>query len=334
MPGSIDVVIVNWNTGGCLRACLDSIVRSEPVEIGRVTVVDNASSDGSAANLDELPLPIAVIRNDQNIGFAAACNQGAASAASDYLLFLNPDTSLLPSTLITAIRFMDSPAASHIGICGVQVLDKEGRPAISCARFPTLRIIFGKMTRLDRLMPRYFPSHHLTPSETCESRAVDQVIGAFFLVRRGLFARLGGFDESYFLYYEEVDFARRARNAAAGSYFLKDARVFHEGEVSSSQNLEKRLYHSLTSRQVYADTHWAHWQARLLMAFTFGLELPARIVHATAERDRARRAAAVAVYRPLVRDMRRVRPRLRGDRFAGRSSHDRSKSVPDATDAS
>jgi N-acetylglucosaminyl-diphospho-decaprenol L-rhamnosyltransferase len=309
MTGSLDVVIVNWNTGRCLRACLESIAASEQVDLAGVTVVDNASADDSAANLDDASLPIAVIQNHQNIGFAAGCNQGAARATSDYLLFLNPDTRLFPDTLASAIGFMDSSAASNVGICGVHVLDLDGNTTISCARFPTLRIIIGKVTRLDRLVPQYFPAHHLTTDELRESRYVDQVIGAFFLVRRELFRRLGGFDEAYFLYYEEVDFALRARAVEARSYFLKEPRILHAGQVSSGQDRETRLYHSLTSRQIYANKHWPPWQARLLVALTLGVELPARLVHAIAVRDRSQLAAAAGAYRALVRDLRHRKPR-------------------------
>jgi N-acetylglucosaminyl-diphospho-decaprenol L-rhamnosyltransferase len=87
---SVHIVLVNWNTGDHLRACLDSIARSRDAEISRVTVVDNASSDGSADGLEAGALPLAVVQNTQNVGFAAACNQGAAHGSADYLLFLNP----------------------------------------------------------------------------------------------------------------------------------------------------------------------------------------------------------------------------------------------------
>lgn len=303
MTASIHIVIVNWNAGECLRGCLESIAASKQVEVGRVTVVDNASSDDSAANLAGLSLPLALIRNEQNVGFAAACNQGAAGSTSDYLLFLNPDTQLLPETLATVVEFMQRPTAGSVGICGVQVLDLGGSATISCARFPTLRILFGKMTRFDRLLPRLFPSHHLTTAEMERSRYVDQVIGAFFLVRGAVFQRLGGFDERYFLYYEEVDFALRARTGGARSYFLKEARVIHAGQVSSSQRLELRLYHSLRSRLLYAGAHWRRWQARLLVALTLGVELPARLTYGIAAGDKSQVSATVSGYRMLLRDL-------------------------------
>jgi hypothetical protein len=169
-----------------------------------------------------------------------------------------------------------------------------------------LPVLFGKMTRLSLVLPRFFPSHHLTPAETRHSGIVDQVIGAFFLVRRELFIRLDGFDTSYFVYYEEVDFARRALQQGFRSYFLKEARILHAGNVSSDQVRDIRLYHSLRSRQVYALRHWPRWQASLLALLTLGIELSARLTMALLRRSRSDFSATVSAYRMLVGDLRRA----------------------------
>jgi N-acetylglucosaminyl-diphospho-decaprenol L-rhamnosyltransferase len=305
MPGSIHIVIVNWNTGDYLIRCLRSVALAnrDDVNLDRVTVVDNASTDESAARIDGHDLPLEVVHNARNIGFAAACNQGATGSGADYLLFLNPDTRLFPETLAVVTTFMDAEQAAPIGICGAQVLDPAGGAAISCARFPTLSIVFGKMTRLCHVLPRVFPSHHLTPAETRQSRFVDQVIGAFFLVRRELFTRLRGFDTSYFLYYEEVDLTRRALRLGFRSYFLKEARVLHAGSVSAGQVRDLRLYHSLRSRHLYARRHWPRWQPIVLACLTLAVELPARLTMALLRRSRSELVATVSAYRILIADL-------------------------------
>jgi len=303
MTSSVEVVIVNWNTGECLRACLASLAAGRRDMLQRLTVVDNGSADHSAAELDTAALPLRVLRNRDNVGFAAGCNQGAAGATATYILFLNPDTRVFADALDRMVRFMDSPAATEIGICGAQIVDGEGRPGISCARFPTLRILFGKMTRLDRLLPGVFPGHHLSPAETDQSRVVDQVIGAAFLVRRDLFEQLGGFDERYFLYFEEVDFALRAHQLGAESYFLKDARVFHAEGRSSSNRPDLRLYHSLRSRLLFANRHWPRWQCLALVALTLMIELPARLVRDGMHGDRRNLAATLAGSRRLISEL-------------------------------
>lgn len=305
MTVSSHIIIVNWNTGDRLKECLESIALADYVEgeIGRVTVVDNASSDGSATGLHDISLPLEVIRNNTNVGFAAACNQGAARSTADYLLFLNPDTRLLPDTLNTVTRFMESDQSARVGICGGELLDDDGKPTISCSWFPTLRTVFGRTTGLHVVLPQLFPSSHLTAAETQQSRLVDQVIGAFYLVRCELFARLGGFDERYFMYFEDVDFALRARKVGARSYFLKDARAFHVQNVSSDQIQDRRLYYSLRSRLLFAYQHWPRWQADALLALTLGVELPARLIRAGSRRSGSDVAATISGYRSLFRDI-------------------------------
>jgi N-acetylglucosaminyl-diphospho-decaprenol L-rhamnosyltransferase len=305
-PGSIQIVIVNWNTGDFLRRCLQSIIPAAArpdVDLVGVTVIDNASVDGSAVELGDLDLPLTVVCNRTNVGFAAACDQGAAKSEADYLLFLNPDTELDPEALALLTAFMDHPGNQRVGICGAQVVDPGGAPTISCSRFPTLRVVFGKMTGLSRLLPRLFPEHHLRPEETRASGFVDQVIGAFFFVRRALFDALHGFDTRYFIYFEEVDFSLRAREQGFSSYFLREARVIHHGRVSADQAVDLRIYHSLRSRSLYARHHWPRRQAELLVVLTFAVELPARLlVGLLGGRPNEIRAIASA-YRRLLRAM-------------------------------
>jgi N-acetylglucosaminyl-diphospho-decaprenol L-rhamnosyltransferase len=307
VSGSLHIVIVNWNTGELLRGCLDSIATAAEhggVHVVRVTVVDNASTDGSADALDESKLPLQVIRNRRNLGFGAACNQGAAGSDADYMLLLNPDTRLFADTLATVTEFMDGERAAGVGICGIEMVDAGGAPTISCERFPTVRVMVGKMTGLDRLFPRLFPSHHIDPEELTESGPVDQVIGAFYFVRRRLFKRLGGFDSRYFIYFEDVDFALRARRLGYESYFLKEARAFHAANVSSEQVRDFRLFHSLRSRLIYMRVHWSRRQAALIAFLTVAVELPARLARALVRRSRADLTETISAYRMLIADLR------------------------------
>jgi N-acetylglucosaminyl-diphospho-decaprenol L-rhamnosyltransferase len=298
---------VNWNTGNLLRECLESIAQSrEGPEIRRVTVVDNGSSDGSADGLDDLPLPLKLIRNSQSIGWGGGCNQGAAGSRADYLLFMNSDMRVFPETLARVTAFMNSDRSKGIGICGIQMVDEDGRPTISCSRFPTLRVLFGKMTGLHVLFPTLFPSHHLSEAETHESGPVEQVIGAFYFVRRELFTKLGGFDRRYFLYFDDIDLAVRARREGAGSYFLKEATVFHAENVSTKQTRGLQIYHLLRSRTLFTYRYWSRWEASLLVLLTFTIELPARLVRAVLSRNRFDLFATARAYGWLLRDFARL----------------------------
>jgi GT2 family glycosyltransferase len=299
---AVDVVIVNWNTGDCLRACVESLAASTgEFRFGRVVVVDNASSDGSA----ELPpswLPVTVVRNEANRGFAAACNQGARLGSAPYLLLLNPDTTVAPDAVAAVVAFLESEVAASVGICGGSVSGPDGVPGISASRFPTLGNVAAGVVGLDRLLPRLFPPRHLAPAELAASRPVDQVIGAFFLVRRRLWNELGGLDERYFLYYEEVDFCLRARRLGWGAYLLADARLVHVANVSARRSGGLALSHSLRSRGRYAARHWTRPRAAALVALTVAVELPLRLVRAALRGGAELRdvAGAAAAYLRFV----------------------------------
>ena len=288
MTPRLDVVIVNWNAGAYLAECVRAVSaahRSE-FELSSVTVVDNASTDESLALLRFVDEPLELVRNDLNRGFAAACNQGAALGDGDYILFLNPDTRVSRTSLDQSVGFMSDPLNASIGICGAEMIGDDGRRGLSCSRFPTLSMFVAMMTGLSRLFPRQFPPQRLGPDELTGSRVVDQVIGAFFLIRRPLFDALDGFDERFFMYMEEVDLSYRARQRGFGSYYLAEAVVYHKERVSSDRIRGDRLFYVLRSRSEYARKHWAAWQSALLPALIVAVELPARAIVALARGSR------------------------------------------------
>lgn len=281
MLPTLDVVIVNWNTGQALADCVGSVAGAAAGVDGlRIVVVDNASSDTSMAAAIAAVPGLVAIGNAENRGFAAACNQGARSSTADYLLFLNPDTRLHPDALARVLAFMGDPARAEAGICGIRLVDEHGQPSTAAARFPTLRVLVGEATGLSRLLPWLFPRHLLTAAECTSTREVDQVIGAFFLVRRPLFERLGGFDERFFVYFEEVDLSYRAKQAGYTSWYLADAEAFHHGGLSSDQVKAARLFYSLRSRLLYADKHYARPTAWAVRSLTLGIERLARTLRA------------------------------------------------------
>ena len=150
---AVDIVIVNWNAGALLHQCIQSIAATlgDDPRLGRVVVVDNASTDGSW-RLDDEGLPLVLIRNERNLGFAAACNQGARDSAAEALLFLNPDTRLLPSAVQGALDHLAAPPNARTGIVGIQLVDMTGTVHRSCARFPTPGRMIGAAFGLDRLL--------------------------------------------------------------------------------------------------------------------------------------------------------------------------------------
>jgi N-acetylglucosaminyl-diphospho-decaprenol L-rhamnosyltransferase len=279
MTPSLDIVIVNWNSGGYLARCLQSIPSAcqDGFRLPQVVVVDNASTDGSAKGLEFPMLPLLVISNVSNRGFAAACNQGARGSLAEYLLFLNPDMRLLENSLQTPIQFMEEPDNARIGICGIRLLDDEGRLTRSCARFPAPALFFSWMMGLHRLFPKRFDGPLLTESDLSENRQVDQVMGAFFLIRRAVFESLGGFDERFFVYFEELDLSYRACQNQWISFYLATAQAQHTGCGCSNNVKPARLAYWLRSRILYCNKHFGEMAGAALLMGTFLIEPASRL---------------------------------------------------------
>ena len=275
----LDIVIVNWNTGLLLRECLESIVTAQNgVALDRVIVVDNASTDGSLDALTKTKLPYTLIRNTENKGFAAACNQGAQGSSADYLLFLNPDTRLFADSLSVPLAFMEAAQNQAVGICGIQLLDEQAKISRSCTRFPTPRMFYTQIFGFNRLFPGVFSSHFMEEWGHDEDRKVDHVIGAFFLVRRRLFEQLSGFDQRFFVYLEDLDFSYRAKKSGWESRYLVKAHAYHKGGGTSEQVKARRLFYSLRSRILYGYKHFSTIQASLLLLATLFLEPLTRLL--------------------------------------------------------
>lgn len=304
-PRRLDIVIVNWNSGSMLARCLDSIASVDDASIvGEVTVVDNASRDGSAEQLEPPPLPnLRLCRNASNLGFAKACNAGARFGAADCILFLNPDVRLETDSLAAPLALMEKAENSSVGIVGIQLVDPAGAVWRSCARFPTTGSMAVRIFGLDAVAPRWFPSYQMVEWDHRDNRDVDHVIGAFFLVRRRLFESLGGFDERFFMYLEDLDFSLRARQAGWRSTFLADVRAQHIGGGTSAQVKRARLFYSLRSRLLYIRKHFAPLPAASLTASTLLLEPVPRLARALARASVSEAGETVGAFAMLWRDL-------------------------------
>lgn len=255
----LDVVVVNWNAGETISRCiatLDGVAAKLPPM--SVVVVDNASTDGSADALTAENFSLTIIRNVENVGFAAACNQGAAAGKATRILFLNPDVLVTaPDAIEKSLTFLAEEGNASAGIVGVQLLNEAGQVARSLSPFPTPLRAFGWMTALDRMAPSAFDPHFLPVSEHAHTRPVDSIMGAFLMIRRPVFARLQGFSTEFFVYYEDVDLCKRARDAGWSSWYLSDASVIHEG-CGTTRNIRAiRYFYSTRSRIIYGLRHFS-----------------------------------------------------------------------------
>jgi len=218
----LGIVIVNWNTRYLLRDCLRSVEQSVGVTY-RVVVVDNASTDGSAEMVRAGFPRVELIENADNRGYPAANNQGlrrlgfergGPDDAPRYALALNPDTVLPPDALREMVGYMD--ADPRVGVAGPKLVLLDGSLDLACRRsFPTPEISFYRMIGLSRLFPRSrrFGRYNLTYLDPDVETEVDSVVGAFMVVRREAIQRVGLFDETFFMYGEDLDWAYRIKQA-------------------------------------------------------------------------------------------------------------------------
>ena len=271
----VTVIIVNYNSGPLSRA----VVRSAAADLAGVDwnaiVVDNASPDGSASALDGLERT-AVIRNARNVGFGAAANQAASQTNAPLLWLLNPDCVVVGGAFnalrATLEKYRDCAIAAP------QLLNGDGTTQASARGNPTAWTgLFGRHSLLTKLLPdaalakANLPAKDLVASGV-ESAVVDWVMGASMLIRRAPFDAAGGFDERYFLYWEDADLCRRLRDAGWTTRYVPGAIVEHPGGASAStaRAFASRVFHESAYR--YYATHvapspWhpARWIARVAL---------------------------------------------------------------------
>jgi len=248
-PSSFAVVIVNYRTSRLVLACLDSLA-CDPSNTGRihVVVVDNDSRDGSVQIIREAVVAsgrgawITVVAADRNGGFASGNNIGidaARRSLSDLeaIVLLNPDTIARPCSLVRLVDFL--AARPEVGIVGASLENGEGQAEPSAHRFPSPlgelegASAFGPLTRLLR-------SHVVTPPIRDEAHACDWVSGACLAIRREVLDAIGGLDAGYFLYFEEVDYCRRAKLAGWECWYLPDTTIVHLEGASTGTKIKHR----------------------------------------------------------------------------------------------
>lgn len=229
------VIIVSWNVRDLLRRALTSVLQEAKDAALEVFVVDNASRDGSAEMIRNDFPAVRLIANKENRGFAAACNQAIRESRGEYVLLLNPDTELRPGALQALARFLVSHPSA--GVVGGKILNPDGTIQPSVRRFPTLASQILILLKLHRVLPRLPALRRYFVSEFDYTRAqeVDQVMGAFFCVPSHLWNAVGLFDERFFVWFEEVDFCKRVRDAGFSVFYTPDAVVTHHGGRSFGQ---------------------------------------------------------------------------------------------------
>ncbi len=265
------IVIVSWNVSDLLEKNLLSLPKACEGLDWECVVVDNASKDDSVTIAESVAaknhLPVRVIKNSENLGFAKACNIGAKGADAKYVLFLNPDTECPAGSLAKLVRLADE--RPRAGILGPKLVYGDGRTQESVRRFPGLidqLLIVLKIAHFLPWLPwlkRYFGRD----IDLDKEQDVDQVMGACFLVRKELVDQGLGYDERYFIWMEEVDFCKTARSKGWSVTYLPQVTVMHHLGKSFAKEFQplRQRYFTTSLKQYFAKWH-PGWRYRLISA--------------------------------------------------------------------
>jgi hypothetical protein len=231
----LSVVIVNWNTSKLLDALLESVAKWPPPFEHEVVVVDNASDDFDAAAFSARHPGVKLIANTTNAGYAEGNNQGISASGGDYALLLNPDTEVTEGALGHLVEFMQShPDAAA---AGAKLVRPDGTVDRSVRSFPYPGPIAWEFMGLARLFPgsRVFGRYRMTWFNYDEVARVDQPMGSCLILSREAIDRIGTFDTRFPIFFNEVDWLYRAKQAGYNVYFTPGATVIHHGAASTKQ---------------------------------------------------------------------------------------------------
>ncbi|MDR0988262.1 MAG: glycosyltransferase family 2 protein [Prevotellaceae bacterium] len=238
----LSVVIVNYNVKEYLEQCLCSVQQAIRAIDAEVMVFDNASTDGSRTYIpDHFPW-ITYIYSEENLGFARANNRAVAHATGEYVLLLNPDTLVPETTIANVLAFMEAHPGA--GIAGVKMTDGRGRFLPESKRgVPTLTATFGKLSGLYKLVPKTWKlaGYYRNDVDTEQIHPVEVLAGAFMMVRRALYLSVGGLDERYFMYGEDVQFSMRV-GADYTNYYLPYPIVHYKGKSTRHNAAQVRTF--------------------------------------------------------------------------------------------
>lgn len=261
----LSVIIVSWNVRERLAECLRSIFANAGNLDLEVLVVDNASADQTAEMVPKDFPQVRLIANTENLGFSKANNQAAKLASGRYILLLNPDMRVLPETLPAMVKFMDENPRTSVGGC--HLVGETGETVAHVRRFPTFWDQAAIILKLPHLFPHLLDKYLLKDFDynAPQPQAVDSIRGSFFLVRREVWDKLGGLDERYFIWFEEVDFCRQVKQLGGEITYFSGAKcVDYVGQSFKQKRLFDKQKMVTTSMLKYFRKWEPWWQYALL----------------------------------------------------------------------
>jgi GT2 family glycosyltransferase len=244
----VSIIIVSWNARAYLVKCLESLRSQRSVHPTETIVVDNASADGSADAVEKQFPEVRVIRNEANLGFARANNLGIQRAQARYFALVNSDIEVLDDCIDRMVAYMGGHP--RVGVLGPRILNPDDTLQESCQRFPKLWRALAQALGIHRLLPSVAYCSH------ARTGRVEALTGCFLMARREALEQVGGLDERFFMYGEDLDWCKRFDDAGWEAAYYTGAEVIHHGGRSSA-NAPVRFYLEMqrANRQYYLKHH-------------------------------------------------------------------------------
>lgn len=236
---SLTIALVTWNSEDEIAECMNTLFHATakvPNIKLETVVVDNNSTDRTVQVLENFlrvtDQKIVFIKNNENLGFTKACNQAIHASTGDYIFILNPDTEILDTAISEMMKYLDDN--ENVGVVAPQLLDFHRHIQFSCRTFPTYWDMFSEMLLLATLFPKseFFSRWKMRYFDHNSLREVDQPMGAALLMKRKVLEAVGGLDERFIMFYNDVDFCKRISDAGFKLVFYPDAKVKHMQGIS------------------------------------------------------------------------------------------------------
>jgi len=265
---AISVLIVSYNVKQYIIHCIDSIKQSDYVGNIDIIIVDNNSYDGSVKEITKKYKDITVVQNNENVGFGKAVNQAAKKAKGDYFLILNPDTIIEETTISTFVNYLDYNP--KVGMLGPKIVNSDGSIQKGCKRsFPTISVALPKILGLDKIFPnsKWTGKYNLNYLDADKIHKVEAISGSCMFIKSNLFNKIGGFDEQYFMFGEDLDLCYQVYQYDYEIHYLPTTQIMHyQGESVKSAPFDS-LNAFYNAMMIFSDKHFSRSKGFLTKIF-------------------------------------------------------------------
>lgn len=270
---NLSIIIVSWNVKEKLRENLKALYKSEGDFDFEVFVVDNNSNDKSAEMIAQEFLQVNLIENKNNLGFAKANNQAIKEACGDFVLLLNPDMRVFPDTLKKSLKWMKENKQANVAGC--KLVDEKGKTVPHVRRFPGFWDQLAIVLKIPHIFPNVLDKYLMKDFDYNKASKVDSIRGSFFMIRREALDKVGGLDERFFIWFEEVDFCRQVwENRGEVWYFPEASCLDYFGQSFAQVKRVKTQKYFRDSMLKYFQKWqpaWQYWILRVAWILGFFL---------------------------------------------------------------